>query len=101
MKRFLSLMIFLLVIAATSFAQNREITGKVIESDTKSAVSQTTVQLLKSDSSFVGGTVTSNNGSFKVEQSQPTWQRCRCRKTPLSTTLTPTAFPKARCSRSW
>src|SRR5574344_3095968 len=67
MKRFLSLMIFLLVIAATSLAQKREITGKVIESDTKSAVAQTTVQLLKSDSSFVGGTVTSNSGSFKVE----------------------------------
>jgi hypothetical protein len=67
MKRFLSLMLLLLVTTAISFAQKREITGKVIESDTKSAVAQTTVQLLRSDSSFVGGTVTSNTGTFKIE----------------------------------
>ena len=67
MNKFLSLIILFVAISATTYAQKREITGKIIESDTKSAVAQTTVQLLRSDSTFVGGTVTTNVGTFKME----------------------------------
>ena len=67
MNKFLSLIILFVAISATTYAQKREITGKIIESDTKSAVVQTTVQLLRSDSIFIGGTVTSNTGTFKIE----------------------------------
>src|SRR5574344_3085050 len=67
MNKFLSLIILFVAISATTHAQKREITGKIIESDTKSAVAQTTVQLLRSDSTFVGGTVTTNVGTFKME----------------------------------
>jgi len=67
MNKFLSLIILFVAISATTYAQKREITGKIIESDTKSAVAQTTVQLLRSDSTFVGGTVTTNIGTFKME----------------------------------
>jgi len=49
-----------------SATAQRTITGKVIESDTKEAVIQATVALLKTDSTLVGNAVTSESGSFKL-----------------------------------
>ena len=54
-KAFLFLM--LMAISAFSYAQDRKISGEIIDRDTKEAVMQVTVQLLKTDSTFVAGTL--------------------------------------------
>ena len=46
------------------------ITGTVVDSDTKEAMEQTTVQLLRQDSTFVGGTITDTNGTFAIAAPQ-------------------------------
>lgn len=56
----------LLAIAVDMLAQNSVITGKVIEKDTKSAAVNATVQLLRQNSTFAGGAITSASGSFKI-----------------------------------
>ncbi len=50
-----------------SFAQKREVSGTVLDTQTKEAVSMVTVQLLKSDSSFVEGALSDNKGHFSVK----------------------------------
>ncbi len=49
------------------FAQKREVSGTVLDTQTKEAVSMVTVQLLKSDSSFVSGTLSDNKGHFSIK----------------------------------
>lgn len=66
MKRTLFTMI-LLMTAVITFAQKRLISGEIIDRDTKEAAMQVTVQLLKTDSTFVGGTVSNENGLFSVK----------------------------------
>src|SRR5574344_1998430 len=66
MKKLLSFVFLSMLIVCSAYAQKRVITGKVVEKDTKNVVAQTTVQLLKTDSSFVGGTVTTNSGTFNL-----------------------------------
>ena len=60
------LLFLLLLISTTSFAQNKRITGTVTDRDTKDAVMQVTVQLLKTDSTFVAGAVSDENGAFRL-----------------------------------
>lgn len=66
-----SRMIVIVVVAACTAivapAQNRKITGKIIDNETKEAVMQTTIQLLDSDSVFVSGAITDENGEFCME----------------------------------
>ena len=45
----------------------RNITGKVLESDSQEPVAQTTVRLLKTDSTLVTGTLTNLDGLFRVK----------------------------------
>ena len=52
------LLFMLMTISAFSYAQDRKITGEIIDRDTKEAVMQVTVQLLKTDSTFVAGRYT-------------------------------------------
>lgn len=63
MKRLL-IMLLLAFVAAFSFAQERKISGTLIDKDTKEPLPQVTLQLLKPDSSFVGGTVSNDEGKF-------------------------------------
>lgn len=65
MKRLSFMLLFLMVTVAT-FAQNRRITGTIVDKDSKEAIMQTTVQLLKQDSTFVGGAVSDADGNFSV-----------------------------------
>ena len=67
MKRIVTLIVIVMISATYTFAQQRNITGKIIDSDTKEAIMQTTVQLLKNDSAFVGGGVTTEDGVFSVK----------------------------------
>ena len=65
MKRFLLFMLVVLTTTTVTLAQ-RTISGKVVEQDTKEAVIQATVALLKSDSSLVANAVTNMDGQFKM-----------------------------------
>ena len=58
------LLFMLMTISAFSYAQDRKITGEIIDRDTKEAVMQVTVQLLKTDSTFVAGTLSAEDGKF-------------------------------------
>ena len=62
------LILFLLMAVSgiQSMAQ-RNITGKVIESDSQEPVAQTTVRLLKTDSTMVTGGLTDLDGHFRVK----------------------------------
>lgn len=50
-------------------AQGIKITGKIVDRETKEAVMQSTVQLLRSDSTFVSGALTDEKGEFAIESS--------------------------------
>ena len=65
MKRTL-LTLLLTCVAAISFSQERKISGTLIDRDTKEPVPQVTLQLLKTDSTFVGGAVADDNGNFSI-----------------------------------
>lgn len=66
MKRF-NLLLLVIVISIAATAQNRRITGTIVDKDSKEAVMQATVQLLKPDSTFVGGAVSDMDGHFAVD----------------------------------
>ena len=65
MKRLTSF-VFLSMIALMAFAQ-RHVTGKVVENDSQDPVSQTTVKLLKLDSTLVSGVLTDLEGRFRLK----------------------------------
>ena len=65
MKRIL-LFLFMAVSGIQAMAQ-RNITGKVLESDSQEPVAQTTVRLLKKDSTMVTGALTDLNGLFRMK----------------------------------
>ena len=69
MKR--TVFLFLLtMVSVFSFAQDRKITGTLIDRDTKEPMIQTTVQLLKMDSTFVAGAISDESGKFTVKAPQ-------------------------------
>ncbi len=47
----------LVLVAMASFAQERLITGEITDRDTKEPVEQVTIQLLKTDSTYVSGAI--------------------------------------------
>lgn len=47
-------------------AQERLLTGRLTDRDTKEAMIQTTVQLLNADSVFVAGNITDESGTFRI-----------------------------------
>ena len=65
MKRSILSMLLMLV-AIASFAQERLISGKIIDRDTKEPVEQVTIQLLKTDSTYVSGAISNEQGLFHV-----------------------------------
>lgn len=66
MKRTLNLIFLLVVITTFSFGQIHLISGSVRDKETRNVVAHATVQLLKADSTYIGGTVTAATGSFKL-----------------------------------
>ena len=65
MKRVL----LLCAVMATSlllYAQERKISGTIVDNDTKEEMVQTSVQLLKKDSTFVGGAISDDVGKFTL-----------------------------------
>lgn len=58
------LLVMLIVISAMARAQEREISGYLIDKDSKEAIPLVTVQLLKQDSTYVTGTVSNDSGKF-------------------------------------
>lgn len=67
MKKFLLLMWAVIASATFSMAQNREITATIIDGDTKEPAINATARLLKSDSTFITGTITDMNGAFSLK----------------------------------
>ena len=65
MKKIYSLL-FVMLFSVVSVAQTFSVSGKLIDRDTKEGVYMATVQLLKSDSSFVKGALTTEDGSFSI-----------------------------------
>ncbi len=66
MKKYL-LLALLMVISAWASAQNREISGFLIDKDSREAVPMATVQLLRLDSTFVAGVMSNDSGRFVVQ----------------------------------
>ncbi|MDD7317487.1 MAG: TonB-dependent receptor [Prevotella sp.] len=61
------LAVLVMCFAVMAQAQGVKISGKIVDKETKEAVMQSTVQLLRSDSTFVSGTLTDENGEFAIE----------------------------------
>ena len=65
MKRTILTML-LAIFAMASFAQERLISGAIIDRDTKDPVEQVTIQLLKADSTYVSGAISNEKGLFHL-----------------------------------
>ena len=60
------LTMLLLLVSIASFAQERLVSGAIIDRDTKDPVEQVTVQLLKTDSTYVTGAISNEKGLFQL-----------------------------------
>lgn len=65
MRKFLPLL-FLMLLPLMASAQSRNITGNIFDRDTQEGIMQVTVQLLRTDSTYVAGTVSDLNGNFEL-----------------------------------
>lgn len=62
-----SIMLFvMMLVSMTALSQERKVFGIVYDKETKEPVIQTTVQLLKSDSTYVSGVATNVDGEFAI-----------------------------------
>ncbi|MBM6993899.1 MAG: TonB-dependent receptor [Prevotella sp.] len=61
------LLALLMMVSVLVGAQKREISGVLIDKDSKESVPMVTVQLLKMDSTFVAGTVSNDSGKFVLQ----------------------------------
>lgn len=62
-----TLLALMAMLSVSTFAQQRKITGILIDHESGDPVTQATVQLLKTDSSYVGGTLSSDLGIFTLK----------------------------------
>ena len=59
------------MMATLGWGQNRQISGQVVDRDTKDPIPQVTIQLLSAaDSAFVAGTLTGDDGTFRLIASE-------------------------------
>ncbi len=59
------------MMATLGWGQNRQISGQVVDRDTKDAIPQVTIQLLSAaDSVFVAGALTGDDGAFRLNASE-------------------------------
>ena len=61
------IVLLLTAISVLAFAQSRQISGQIIDKETKEGMVQATVHLLKPDSTFVKGVLTDLEGNFALE----------------------------------
>lgn len=66
MRRLFPLLILIVAMTTGAYAQNKKITGKISDRDTKEAVPQVTIQLLKADSTYVAGGLSNDDGDFSI-----------------------------------
>ena len=66
MRKIFLLMVVALLATVSAQAQERSVSGTLTDRDTKEPVMQATVQLLKTDSTFVTGTLSDESGKFSV-----------------------------------
>lgn len=66
MVKKIGVFLVLLFCVVTSFAQNIVVKGLLKDADTKEGLMQATVQLLRSDSTFVGGSISDEQGLFQL-----------------------------------
>lgn len=69
------LLAILLLMTTIAFAQKREISGFLVDSESKEPLSLATVQLLKMDSTFISGALSNDSGKFVI-QARPTTNIC-------------------------
>lgn len=70
MKNLLTCLLVWLAFSATANAQ-QAITGRIIDKETKEGIFQATLQLLKKDSTFVGGVLSDDDGNFNLPVEAP------------------------------
>lgn len=58
---------FMTVAAICAMGQKREISGTILDRQSKDVVTMVTVQLLKRDSTFVGGSLSDDKGRFSIK----------------------------------
>ncbi|MCH3995551.1 MAG: outer membrane beta-barrel protein [Prevotella sp.] len=68
--RRLFLLLFLISLSAVSFAQSRLISGQINDQSSKEPLEQVTIQLLKMDSTYVGGTISDEKGLFHLNAAE-------------------------------
>ena len=61
------LLMLAMMIALVAEAQERKVAGSLIDQDTKEPMPQATVQLLKTDSTYVTGAVSNDQGEFAIK----------------------------------
>ena len=66
MRKILLLAVVVLMTTVGVQAQSRRISGRLIDRDSKEAVMQATIQLLKTDSTFVAGALSNEKGEFHL-----------------------------------
>lgn len=66
MKKYITLLLLSLAVL-TLHAQDKRISGSLIDRDTRDAVSLATVQLLRADSTMAAGTITNDSGRFVLQ----------------------------------
>ena len=66
MRKIFLLMVVALLATVSAQAQERSVTGTLTDRDTKEPVMQATVQLLKTDSTFITGTLSDESGKFSI-----------------------------------
>lgn len=71
MKNFMKCLCAMLLFTASAYAQEQSVTGKLVDKENNEGVFQATLQLLKPDSSFVAGSLSDDNGYFKIPVEKP------------------------------
>ncbi len=71
MKNFMKCLCAMLLFTASAYAQEQNVTGKLVDKENNEGVFQATLQLLKTDSSFVAGSLSDDNGYFKIPVDKP------------------------------
>lgn len=70
MKKFI-VFVTCLMFVASALAQNLKISGTLVDRDTKEGVMLVTIQMLKTDSTYVKGVVSDDKGHFSISAPNP------------------------------
>ena len=67
MKRILLTLLVLMMMSMAAWTQERQITGTLVDKETNEPMAHATVQLLKTDSTFVTGAVSNKYGAYTLK----------------------------------